>query len=156
MASKTGMFLKPKERESLIKELKNKGELSTDAAAIGDAVAAPSTTTNNNTNNLSASEEENPLPEAGSFGTGCLTCGEDDDHANLLLCEACNDEYHTYCLDPPLRSVPTGDWFCGESSPVQSSRVAFASTVGYLEHWTTLRVGILDTAAIHPMPVVAF
>lgn len=51
-----------------------------------------------------------------SFGTGCLTCDHDDDHANLLLCEGCNDEYHTYCLDPPLKSVPPGDWFCGELS----------------------------------------
>jgi hypothetical protein len=31
-----------------------------------------------------------------SFGTGCLCCGADDDHANLLLCEGCNAEYHTY------------------------------------------------------------
>ena len=45
---------------------------------------------------------------------GCLKCGHDDDHSNLLLCEGCNDEYHTYCLNPPLRNVPSGDWFCGE------------------------------------------
>jgi hypothetical protein len=51
---------------------------------------------------------------ANNFGTGCLACGTDDDHANLMLCEGCNDEYHTYCLEPPLRSVPTGDWYCGE------------------------------------------
>lgn len=31
-----------------------------------------------------------------AFGTGCLFCGADDDHANLLLCEGCNAEYHTY------------------------------------------------------------
>ena len=52
--------------------------------------------------------------EADIYGTGCLACGEDDDHANLLLCEGCNAEYHTYCLSPPLRAVPAGDWFCGE------------------------------------------
>jgi hypothetical protein len=100
--------------------------------------------------------------DAEAFGTGCLFCGVDDDHANLLLCEGCNAEYHTYviycfctdcgsggrsldcvpfqcliffffvrdycpafewtcvlfpyriryCLDPPLRAVPTGDWYC--------------------------------------------
>ncbi len=58
-------------------------------------------------------EREASLDPEG-FGTGCLACGEDDDHANLLLCEGCNAEYHTYCLSPPLRSVPAGDWFCGE------------------------------------------
>lgn len=48
---------------------------------------------------------------------GCQTCKADDDHANLLLCERCNDEYHTYCLDPPLRSVPDGDFFCDKCKP---------------------------------------
>ena len=59
--------------------------------------------------------EKLPVPtkaDAKSYGTGCLACGEDDDHANLLLCEGCNAEYHTYCLDPPLRSVPMGDFYC--------------------------------------------
>ena len=46
--------------------------------------------------------------------SGCLRCKKDDDHANLLLCEICNDEYHTYCLDPPLTCVPEGDFICGE------------------------------------------
>ena len=49
-----------------------------------------------------------------AHGTGCLVCGLDNDHANILLCERCNDEYHTYCLRPALNSVPDGDWFCGE------------------------------------------
>ena len=50
-------------------------------------------------------------------GEGCRACGRDNDHANLLLCEACNDEYHTYCLKPPLQSVPEGDFFCGTFLP---------------------------------------
>ena len=45
---------------------------------------------------------------------GCQVCHRDVDHANILLCEACDDEYHIYCLDTPLQSVPKGDWFCGE------------------------------------------
>jgi hypothetical protein len=45
--------------------------------------------------------------------TGCLVCGVDDDHANLLLCEECNGEFHTYCLTPKLDAVPDYDWFCG-------------------------------------------
>jgi PHD-finger len=47
--------------------------------------------------------------------TGCLVCGVDDDHANLLLCEECNGEFHTYCLTPKLDTVPEYDWFCGAS-----------------------------------------
>ncbi|OEU22880.1 hypothetical protein FRACYDRAFT_165607, partial [Fragilariopsis cylindrus CCMP1102] len=48
-----------------------------------------------------------------STESGCQVCGFDDDHANLLLCEGCETELHTYCLDPPLEKVPEGDWFCG-------------------------------------------
>ncbi len=54
-----------------------------------------------------------PTKPAADSAEGCRACGKDDDHANLLLCEACNDEYHTYCLNPPLSSVPEGDFFCG-------------------------------------------
>ena len=46
-------------------------------------------------------------------GAGCLACGLDNDHANMLLCELCNGEYHTYCLNPPLKGVPEGEWYCG-------------------------------------------
>ena len=46
--------------------------------------------------------------------SGCQVCGFDDDHANLLLCEGCETEIHTYCLNPPLEKVPEGDWFCGK------------------------------------------
>ena len=50
----------------------------------------------------------------GDQSEGCRKCGKDDDHPHLLLCEFCNDEYHTYCLDPPLNYVPEGDFFCGK------------------------------------------
>ena len=54
------------------------------------------------------------LPAYNWDGTGgCLTCGMDDDYALLLICELCNGEYHTYCLNPPLESVPEGDFYCG-------------------------------------------
>ena len=53
-----------------------------------------------------------------SVESGCRICGFDDDHANLLLCEGCETEVHTYCLTPPLEKVPTGDWFCGKLDAV--------------------------------------
>lgn len=53
-------------------------------------------------------------PRKTAAEEGCKVCGRDADHANLLLCECCNDEYHIYCLTPPLDSVPEGDFFCGK------------------------------------------
>jgi len=58
----------------------------------------------------------NSLPSYNWDGTdGCITCGADDDHDLLLICEICNKEQHTYCVNPPLDSVPEGDFYCGES-----------------------------------------
>lgn len=122
MASKNGVFLSSAKREMLLNELQAAGELT--AAPSSAASRKRATATSNKRKRGSSSTSSNPADAADSkpsatavaesFGTGCLTCGTDDDHANLMLCEGCNDEYHTYCLDPPLRSVPTGDWFCGE------------------------------------------
>ncbi|KAH0606127.1 uncharacterized protein H6S33_003788 [Morchella sextelata] len=45
-------------------------------------------------------------------GEKCEKCGRGDDMVNLLLCDSCDHGYHTYCLDPVLKSVPDRDWYC--------------------------------------------
>lgn len=100
MAGREVQFLSETGRNELIKELKDAGELDYEKTPK-DILEKAAT--------LEGSEHA-----VDDFGTGCLACGEDDDHANILLCETCNAEYHTYCLSPPLRSVPAGDWYCGE------------------------------------------
>ncbi|MCI4380721.1 hypothetical protein PGIGA_G00243430 [Pangasianodon gigas] len=42
----------------------------------------------------------------------CLVCGSGSDEERLLLCDGCDDSYHTFCLIPPLHDVPKGDWRC--------------------------------------------
>ncbi|XP_077325080.1 lysine-specific demethylase 5A isoform X6 [Lithobates pipiens] len=42
----------------------------------------------------------------------CLFCGRGDCEERLLLCDGCDDSYHTFCLIPPLPEVPKGDWRC--------------------------------------------
>lgn len=39
---------------------------------------------------------------------GCCVCWEDEDRKHILLCDKCDAEYHTYCLEPPLEDVPEG------------------------------------------------
>ena len=107
MASKSGMFLQDEDREKLIQKLEEQGEI-TPSKTSGRRTRSSSRSNSPKGNGHHHHAYEMP------FGTGCLTCGQDDDHANLMLCEGCNDEYHTYCLDPPLRAVPTGDWFCSK------------------------------------------
>ncbi|KAG8438493.1 hypothetical protein GDO86_004891 [Hymenochirus boettgeri] len=42
----------------------------------------------------------------------CLFCARGDCEEKLLLCDGCDDSYHTFCLVPPLTEVPKGDWRC--------------------------------------------
>jgi len=44
----------------------------------------------------------------------CQLCKGGDNEDKLLLCDACDRGYHTYCFNPPLDSVPDGDWYCYE------------------------------------------
>ena len=30
----------------------------------------------------------------------------------MLLCDDCDEGFHTACLRPPLHLIPLGDWFC--------------------------------------------
>ncbi|KAE8672486.1 lysine-specific demethylase 5A-like isoform X2 [Hibiscus syriacus] len=32
----------------------------------------------------------------------------------MLLCDRCNKWWHIYCLSPPLKQVPLGNWYCFE------------------------------------------
>ena len=88
------MFLDEGERRRLIESLEKNGDIKPGVAAAISASAGPGAG-----------------PTSGD--TGCLVCLRDDDHNNLMLCEGCNDEYHIYCLEPPLAAVPHDDWFCG-------------------------------------------
>lgn len=54
----------------------------------------------------------NELPKAPWEEGVCKVCGIDKDDDSVLLCDACDSEYHTYCLDPPLARIPEGNWYC--------------------------------------------
>ncbi|KAJ8889467.1 hypothetical protein PR048_008966 [Dryococelus australis] len=42
----------------------------------------------------------------------CHNCGRGDAEESMLLCDGCDDSYHTFCLKPPLTEIPKGDWRC--------------------------------------------
>jgi PHD-finger len=37
--------------------------------------------------------------------TACAGCWNGDDPKRIVICEGCEVEYHTYCLNPPLDEV---------------------------------------------------
>ncbi|WVZ77525.1 hypothetical protein U9M48_025383 [Paspalum notatum var. saurae] len=54
----------------------------------------------------------NKLPKAPWEDGVCKVCGIDKDDESVLLCDNCDSEYHTYCLNPPLARIPLGNWYC--------------------------------------------
>ena len=42
----------------------------------------------------------------------CGVCTRGDGEEFMLLCDGCDDAFHTYCLIPPLPDIPKGDWRC--------------------------------------------
>lgn len=42
----------------------------------------------------------------------CEKCRMPDSEEWMLLCDACGVGWHTFCLKPPLESVPDGTWVC--------------------------------------------
>ncbi|XP_043723570.1 methyl-CpG-binding domain-containing protein 9-like [Telopea speciosissima] len=54
----------------------------------------------------------NEIPKAPWDEGVCKVCGIDKDDDSVLLCDTCDSEYHTYCLNPPLARIPEGNWYC--------------------------------------------
>jgi hypothetical protein len=46
----------------------------------------------------------------------CEICGGTTENPNnqLLLCDICNNGYHTLCCDPQILTIPQGAWFCSK------------------------------------------
>ncbi|GAB6031265.1 choline dehydrogenase 5 [Chamberlinius hualienensis] len=43
----------------------------------------------------------------------CRVC---KDGGELLCCDSCPSAYHTFCLNPPLKDIPDGEWHCPRCS----------------------------------------
>lgn len=42
----------------------------------------------------------------------CEVCGQKGDDAAIMFCDRCDRGWHLYCLSPPLRGPPKGQWYC--------------------------------------------
>ena len=48
----------------------------------------------------------------------CEVCGSGDREDEVLLCDGCDCGFHIFCLKPPLKKIPDGDWFCQKCKTV--------------------------------------
>lgn len=42
----------------------------------------------------------------------CQICRRSTQPGCMLLCDGCDRGFHTFCLNPRLKSVPSGEWYC--------------------------------------------
>lgn len=77
-----------------------------------------------------------------SGGTGCVVCGLDQNANQILLCDGCDAEYHTYCLVPPHKEIPEGDFFCKRCKDAKRVASGHANASA-----STLSTGSTQTAA---------
>ncbi|WOK95214.1 methyl-CpG-binding domain-containing protein 9 [Canna indica] len=64
----------------------------------------------------------NEIPKAPWEEGVCKVCGIDKDDDSVLLCDTCDSEYHTYCLNPPLARIPEGNWYCPSCIRIPSKK----------------------------------
>ncbi|RCN39483.1 PHD-finger [Ancylostoma caninum] len=57
-------------------------------------------------------EEEEEVRRRAEGDFSCGACKRSDNEEILLLCDNCDDAWHTTCLKPPLWFVPGGKWYC--------------------------------------------
>lgn len=171
MASKNGSFLRKSDRQKILRDLDQKGELElapesvrTEAAEATILLQSYNSQTNgngnghyNHNNNNNNNNKTRIHIEEETFGTGCLCCGADDDHANLLLCEACNAEYHTYVTwhDMPWHAMSWHDmtWWCCATKPsgrIKSNRIHRYTNDDCIHHRSFILV-VLDIGYYLPI-----
>jgi SNF2 family DNA or RNA helicase len=76
---------------------------------------------------LSLSNTPSVSPHAGGGDENdeddepCVVCGCGGHDDQTVLCDGCDQPNHFFCLDPPLKSLPEGDWYCSSCAPSVSA-----------------------------------
>ncbi|XP_076366521.1 bromodomain adjacent to zinc finger domain protein 1A-like [Tachypleus tridentatus] len=63
----------------------------------------------------------------------CHICCRRGNPELMLLCDGCDRGHHIYCLKPPLKQIPVGDWFCQNCKPKEIISFRQKPRVNYCE-----------------------
>uniref|UniRef100_A0A1D2AF40 Uncharacterized protein n=2 Tax=Auxenochlorella protothecoides TaxID=3075 RepID=A0A1D2AF40_AUXPR len=87
--------------------------------SAGEAVEEPSPSPS-----LSADTSGGKVPQ-NIFTMVCEACRGGHAEDRIILCDRCDKGWHLQCLEPPLSSVPVGDWICPSCILEEVSKSAF-------------------------------
>jgi len=59
-------------------------------------------------------------PTARPWELSCRICDKADREDELLMCDHCDAEYHTFCLVPAITEVPSGPWYCDRCDVIEN------------------------------------
>ncbi|KAF0718789.1 Aste57867_1485 [Aphanomyces stellatus] len=57
-------------------------------------------------------DDDDDDDEGSVIAALCELCNINENDELSLICDACEKVYHTYCLNPPLPGIPSGEWVC--------------------------------------------
>ncbi len=80
-------------------------------------------------------------------GVLCSLCTEGDHEELLLLCDACDTGFHTFCLSPMLSEIPVGEWFCPDCYAARHRQAARPSSSSSSPSITAARSNASDNAS---------
>ena len=93
-------------------KIETKEDFKRDLLSSFNASAAAAANRANGGNGLAgATQKKAPDPNAAVdplMKYICHICNRGDVEESMLLCDGCDDSYHTFCLFPPLSSIPKG------------------------------------------------
>ena len=79
----------------------------------------------------------------------CHQCKKGDKPEKMLLCDTCDRGWHLYCLNPPLKAIPSGDWSCPKCIARDAKKMQESDPRGWLqerqcatEHEVTLAISL--------------
>lgn len=99
-----GVFVKTENKEEFKRDLLS----SFNAVNSGGSPLATGTTANTRGASQKKGGEPPALIVDPLMKYICHICNRGDVEESMLLCDGCDDSYHTFCLLPPLTSIPKG------------------------------------------------
>ncbi|GAA5948514.1 hypothetical protein JCM21900_002735 [Sporobolomyces salmonicolor] len=128
------------------------GPLRRTAVEISDRVRTASDRLNEA---LEIKDEQDLKSKAnGTPGEVCEICNLDHDPDRIVLCDDCDKGFHLGCLSPPLRQVPTSQFYCDTCLLLNGSDYGFEEGQNHSLHSFRRRADAFKRRWLqdHPLP----